>query len=71
MAGICMVARESMKHAASRPRPPLPSPASGSCSNTCARSIFSRSANSWMSGSIMRLLILLGSDRPMSHSIDR
>ena len=31
MAGICSVASESMKHAASRPSPPLPSPASGSC----------------------------------------
>jgi hypothetical protein len=31
--GSCIVAVDSMKHAARRPRPPLPSPASGSCSS--------------------------------------
>ena len=36
MAGIASVASESMKHAASRPSPPLPSPASGSCSMSSA-----------------------------------
>ena len=37
MAGICSVASESRKQAASRPRPPLPSPASGSCSSSCSQ----------------------------------
>ena len=31
MAGSCIVAIESRKHAARRPSPPLPRPASGSC----------------------------------------
>ena len=34
MAGSCIVAIESRKHAASRPSPPLPRPASGSCSSS-------------------------------------
>ena len=38
MAGSCMVAIESRKQAASRPRPPLPSPASGSCSSRPSQS---------------------------------
>ena len=36
MAGIASVAIDSMKQAASRPRPPLPRPASGSCSRSSA-----------------------------------
>ena len=38
MAGSCMVAMESRKHAARRPSPPLPRPASGSCSSRSSQS---------------------------------
>ena len=38
MAGSCIVAIESRKHAARRPRPPFPRPASGSCSSTASQS---------------------------------
>ena len=38
MAGSCIVAMESRKHAARRPSPPLPRPASGSCSSRPSQS---------------------------------
>ena len=38
MAGICSVASESRKQAASRPSPPLPRPASGSSSKSACKS---------------------------------
>ena len=38
MAGISIVAIESRKHAARRPSPPLPNPASGSCSSNSYQS---------------------------------
>ena len=70
-AEYCAVASESMKQAAKRPRPPLPNPASGSCSKTCARSQPPfRSAPS-MIGSADRLLMLFCSARPSRNSIDR
>src|SRR5919202_2761568 len=40
MAGSCIMAMESMKHAARRPSPPLPRPASGSCSSRASGSRF-------------------------------
>src|SRR6266853_4437015 len=46
-----MVAIESRKHAARRPKPPLPSPASGSCSINSSQSIPCSRAPSGKSGS--------------------
>ena len=71
MAGMAIVARESMKHAASRPSPPLPSPASGSCSRSSASlNPLSRAAASTRGDSI-RLVMLFASDRPIRNSIER
>ena len=71
MAGIAIVAIDSMKQAASRPSPPLPSPASGSCSRSSASfNPFSRAAAS-TTGDSMRLVMLFASDRPIRNSIDR
>ena len=71
MAGIAIVASESMKHAASRPSPPLPRPASGSCSMSSASlNPLSRAAASTRGDSI-RLVMLFASDRPIRNSIER
>ena len=47
MAGSCIVAIESRKHAARRPSPPLPRPASGSCSSKPSQSRLFRPATSF------------------------
>ena len=69
--GELKVAIESRKQAASRPRPPLPRPASGSISASSAESSPSRCRAFWTSGSTRRLMMLLASYRPMRNSIDR
>lgn len=51
MAGICIAAVESNKQAARRPNPPLPKPASGSCSRSSYQSSFSRLTTSFTIGS--------------------
>ena len=56
------VASESTKHAARRPSPPLPRPASGSISDSDGRSMPSRASACCASGSTQRLTMLLVSD---------
>ena len=60
-----------MKQAASRPSPPLPSPASGSCSRgSTSVNPFSRAASLTTDDS-MRLVMLFASERPIRNSIER
>ena len=69
--GTASVASESRKQAASRPRPPLPSPASGSCSRRSARSR-PRSFSAARIGSYSpRFSRLFSSARPMRNSSER
>ena len=72
MAGIAIVASESMKQAASRPSPPLPSPASGSCSMQLGEPQPLLPGRRRRPGaSSIRLVMLFASDRPIRNSIDR
>ena len=63
------MAMESRKHAARRPRPPLPSAASGSSSSITFRSMPSSSSTSRISFSAQRLMMLLPSARPIRNSM--
>ena len=72
MAGIAIVASESMKHAASRPSPPLPRPASGSCSMSSASfKPLLAGRRRRPAGDSIRLVMLFASDRPIRNSIER
>ena len=71
VAGSWSVAMESRKQAASRPSPPLPRPASGSCSSSSSQSIPFICAAFCAMGSTRRLVTLFASDRPMRNSIER
>jgi hypothetical protein len=70
-AGSAPVAIESMKHAARRPSPPLPSPASGSSSRRAIQSRLLPAAACSMGESSRRFMTLLASERPMRNSMDR
>jgi hypothetical protein len=65
------VAIESRKHAASRPSPPFPSPASGSCSSSESQSRDDCSTTSLTRGPTLKLVMLLASERPIRNSIER
>ena len=71
MAGISIVAIESRKQAARRPRPPLPKPASGSCSSNSNQSTFCSLRTFFVMSSRRRFVTLLASERPMRNSIER
>jgi len=71
IAGRCRVAIDSMKHAARRPKPPFPSPASGSFSSRSGQSrLLCRTAPS-ATGVRSRFETLLASERPMRNSMER
>ena len=71
MPGMPSVAIESRKHAASRPRPPLPRPASGSCSIISRGSIPCFRQSRLQSGSSNRFVMLFIRERPIRNSSDR
>jgi len=70
MAGYCKVASESMKQAASRPRPPFPRPASGSCSASTLQFWPSARTPASTKLSSPMLSMLLVRARPIRNSIE-
>jgi hypothetical protein len=71
IAGSSRVAIESRKHAASRPRPPFPSAASGSSSRRPGQSSDPCLTASSTRGLRRRFVTLLASERPIRNSIER
>ena len=71
IAGNSIVAIESRKHAAKRPSPPFPSPASGSSSSRPSQSRDMRLTASLTMGLSSMFVMLLVSERPIRNSIER
>ena len=70
MQGYSSVAIDSMKHAARRPSPPFPRPASGSCSASLRQSCPSDLTSCSTKLCTPMLMRLLVSERPMRYSIE-